>query len=197
MGDTLRYVYGNQPGAINQIFTPPGGGQQWDLSNLQPTQTWNQIMRDPQTGSASASFPGASMWHNPVNSTSQVYWQVTDNQVLDMGYFGLDELGLGLTLLFKKLPSLEESWAPVNFFDLRQSTSNVLSAFDAPIAPGWDRQPWRRDLSNPHGLLPRVRSKDYKVYLKSSLSSRRTAQYACTTLLSTLLPPGAVVSHPI
>ncbi len=135
VGDTLHYAFGNQPGAINQIFTPPGGNQQWDLSNLQATQTWNQIMKDPATGSAQASFPGASILYNPLNSASQVYLQVTGNQVLDIGYFGLDPLGLGLNLLFDKLPNLEESWAPVNFFDIHQSSSNVLTAFDAPIAP--------------------------------------------------------------
>jgi len=135
IGDTFHYAFGNQPGAINQIFTPPGGGQAWNLSNLQPTQTWNQIMQNPATGSAQASFPGASILYNPANSGSEVYLQVTGTQVLDMGYFGLDELGLGLNLLFDKSPNLEEAWAPVNFFDIHQSTSNVLSAFDAPIAP--------------------------------------------------------------
>lgn len=135
VGDTLHFAFGNQPGAINQIFTPPGGPQAWDLSNLQPTQTWNQIMRNPATGSAQASFPGASTLYHPSNSASQVYLQVTGSQVLDMGYFGLDELGLGLNLLFDKIPNLEEAWAPVNFFDIRQSTANVLTAFDAPIAP--------------------------------------------------------------
>lgn len=135
VGDTLHYAFGNQPGAINQIFTPPGGGQQWDLSNLQPTQFWDQIMKNPQTGMASGSFPGSSILYNPVNSNSEVYLQVTGAQVLDMGYYGLDELGLGLNLLFDKVPNLEESWAPVNFFDIHQSTSNVLTAFDAPIAP--------------------------------------------------------------
>ncbi len=135
VGDTLHFAFGNQPGAINQIFTPPGGGQQWDLSNLQPTQFWDQTMKSPQMGTASASFPGASILFNPLNSSDQVYLQVTSNQVNDMGYYGLDVLGLGLNLLFKKSPSLEQSWAPVNFFDIRQSSSNVLTAFDAPIAP--------------------------------------------------------------
>lgn len=135
VGDTLHYLIGNQPGAINQIFTPPGLNQSWDLSGLQPSQVWDQIMKDPQTGTAAASFPGASVLFNPVNSNSQVYWQVTNDQVFDLGYFGLDELGLGLNLLFKKTPALEQSWAPANFLDLHQSASNVLTAFDAPIAP--------------------------------------------------------------
>lgn len=135
VGDTLRYAFGNQAGAINQVFTPPGGNQQWDLSNLQATQYWNQIMKNPQTGTASGSFPAASVLYNPLNSNSEVYWQVTGNQVKDMGYYGQDELGLGLNLLFLKSPGLEQTWAPVNFFDIHQSTSNVLTAFDAPLAP--------------------------------------------------------------
>jgi hypothetical protein len=135
VGDTLHYAFGNQPGAINQIFTPPGGDQQWDLSNLQPTQVWDQIMKDPQTGTTAASFPGASIRYNPFNSGDEVYWQVTGNEVRDMGYYGLDQLGLGLNLLYIKIPQLEQSWAPVNFFDIHQSTSNVLTPFDAPLAP--------------------------------------------------------------
>jgi hypothetical protein len=134
-GDTLRYLFGNQPGAINQIFTPPGGGQMWDLSNLQPDQSWSQIMQNPQTGSASASFPAASVMFNPLNSGSEVYWQITGDQVKDLGYFGQDHLGLGLNLSFVKSPGYETYWAPVNFFDIKQSSSNVLTAFDAPIAP--------------------------------------------------------------
>lgn len=135
VGDTLHYAFGNQPGAINQIFTPPGGGQHWDLGNLQATQFWNQIMNDPGSGIAHASFPGASILYHPINSTSEVYLKVTADQVLEMGYYGLDQLGLGLSLLFKKLPSLEESWAPGNFFDIKQSSSNVLTAFSAFSAP--------------------------------------------------------------
>lgn len=135
VGDALHFAFGNQPGAINQIFTPPGSNQQWDLSNLQSTQFWDQAMKDPQTGTAAAFFPAASILYNPLNSNDQVYLQVTNNQVNDLGYYGLDELGLGLNLLFRKIPALEQSWAPVNFFDIHQSTSNVLTAFDAPIAP--------------------------------------------------------------
>jgi hypothetical protein len=107
----------------------------WDLSNLQPDQTWSQVMQNPQTGSAAASFPAASVMFNPLNSGSEVYWQVTGDQVKDLGYFGQDHLGLGMNLLFVKSPGYEVSWAPVNFFDIKQSTSNVLTAFDAPIAP--------------------------------------------------------------
>jgi hypothetical protein len=136
VGDTLHLAIGNQPNAINQIFTPPGGDQHWDLSNLQATQTWGQVMKLPQTGtSIDGYFPTATMLYNPINVNANVYLEVTGNQVKDLGYYGPDELGLGLNLVYKKLPPLEQSWAPVNFFDIKQSSSNVLTAFDAPIAP--------------------------------------------------------------
>jgi len=135
VGDTLHYLFGNQPGAINQVFTPPGGSQVWNLNNLQPTQTWTQIMRNPASGTTHTSFPAASILYNPVNSASETYVQVTGSQVLDLGYFGQDPLGLGLNLLFIKAPALEISWAPVNFFDIHQSASNVLTAFPASSAP--------------------------------------------------------------
>lgn len=135
VGDTLHYAFGNQPGAINQIFTPPGINQQWDLSNLQATHFHHQIIQAPSAGAANAFFPQSTILTRPYNSNDQVYWQVTGNQVNDLGYYGLDELGLGLTLLFKKTPALEQSWAPISFFDIRQSAANVLTAFDAPMAP--------------------------------------------------------------
>lgn len=135
VGDTLHYAIGNQPGAINQIFTPPGGPQQWDLSNLQSTQTWDQVMYSPTSGSAFASFPGASMMYYPPNSTSEVYLQVSNDQVIDMGYFGLDPIGLGLNLLFRNMPGMQAAWAPTQLFDIKVSSSNVLIAFDAPWAP--------------------------------------------------------------
>ncbi len=135
VGDTLHYKFGNQPGAINKIFTPPGGDQQWDLSGLQASQSWNQTMKAPQTSMHAGAFPAASVLFNPLNASDEVYWQVTGSQVLDLGYFGKDPLGLGLNLLFIKIPGLEVSWAPIQFFDIHQSSSNVLTAFDAPIAP--------------------------------------------------------------
>lgn len=135
VGDTLHYLFGNQPDAINQIFTPPGFGQQWNLSNLQPNQTWKQVMQSPQAGSANASFPGATIMYQPPNSNNEVYLQVTGDQVLDMGYAGLDPLGLGLDLLFQNKPGFQVSWAPVNFFDLKASNSNILTAFSAGSAP--------------------------------------------------------------
>lgn len=135
VGDTLHLAIGNQPGAINQIFTPPGGDQHWDLSNLQPNQLWDQVMKDPQTGTAAASFPGASTLYNNLSSDKEVYLEVTGNQVNYLGYYGLDEIGLGLNLNFINLPPLEQSWAPINFFDIKQITSNSLTFFDAPIAP--------------------------------------------------------------
>ncbi|MEZ5044051.1 MAG: T9SS type A sorting domain-containing protein [Saprospiraceae bacterium] len=60
----------------------------------------------------------ASILFNPLNSNDEFYLQVAGNQANDMGYCGHDELSLGLSLLFKKSPALEQSWAPINYFSL-------------------------------------------------------------------------------
>ncbi len=135
VGDTLHYAFGNQPGAINQIFTPPGSDQHWNLGSLQANQYWNPAMKNPQTGTAVGAFSGASILYSPPNSSNEAFVKVTGTQIIEMGYFGKDHLGLGLNLLFVNKPGLEESWAPAQFFDLRQSAANVLTAFAAFSAP--------------------------------------------------------------
>jgi hypothetical protein len=137
IGDTLHYAFGNQPDAIIQIYTPPGFDQHWDLGNLQPTQYWDQVMRDPVVGMQNAYFPDASVLFNPPNSDDEVYWQVTGDAVNDLGYYGKDPLGMGLDLPFINRPALEEAWAPVNFFDIHQTSGNILTGFPASMAPAY------------------------------------------------------------
>jgi hypothetical protein len=87
----------------------------------------------PANGMASGYFPSASLLFNPPNSSSEVYWQVSDDKVNELGYFGQDQLGLGLQLNFIHWSALEHSWAPINFFDIHQSAANVL--LRSPLGP--------------------------------------------------------------
>ncbi|HMQ59570.1 MAG TPA: T9SS type A sorting domain-containing protein [Flavilitoribacter sp.] len=129
VGDNLSYSFGNQPGAINAIYTPPGGNQQWDLSNLQASSTWNQIFLDPQTGAGAAAFPTATLMYRPLNSTMEVYLNVTNNEVLLLGVYGDDPLGLGQSLISHYNPPLMLSQAPVQFFDTKLASSGFLLPF--------------------------------------------------------------------
>ena len=64
-------------------------------------------MLDPQSGTAAAAFPDGSMMYHPLNSNDEVYLKVTGTQVIDLGYYGHDKLGLGLILPFKNAPGYE------------------------------------------------------------------------------------------
>ena len=62
VGDTLKLACDfNPPGAINAIFTPPGGDQMWNLSNLQVESSQNIVFHPPGAGMAAASAPGAEL----------------------------------------------------------------------------------------------------------------------------------------
>lgn len=134
-GDTLRYAFGAQAGAFAMVVTPPGGNQVWDLSGLQSTQTWNQVMKSPQSGTAFSSFPGASAMYNPFGSTTEAYVKVSTNTVRQMGYFGSDPTGIGLNLVFKYGGSLDDTWAPMNFFDIHQGSGSISTTFSSNIVP--------------------------------------------------------------
>jgi hypothetical protein len=67
---------------------------------------------------------------------NETYYDVTESTVSLVGRYGLDDLGLGLRLNFKYNPPLVERIAPLQFdFMVYQSASNILTAFDASIAP--------------------------------------------------------------
>ena len=129
IGDHLSYSFGNQPGAINAVFTAPGVDQQWNLSGLQASSTWDQVFLDPQTGAGAAAFPTATLMYRPLNSTMEVYLQVTNDEVLLLGIYGDDPLGLGQSLISHYNPPLMLSQAPVQFFDTKVASSGFLLPF--------------------------------------------------------------------
>lgn len=143
IGDTLHYAYGNQPNAINAVYTPPGGPQNWDLSGLQADSTWDAIYRDPTTGVGSADFPGAALMVVPAGALpgQEDYLSVSGTAVSYMGSRGVDPLHLGSSWTVHRYPSLPTDWAPVNFFDIRQATTSSLTNFPpSEMPPGWSAQ---------------------------------------------------------
>ena len=65
VGDTLYYALDDQP--ANLVMTAPGGGQQWDFTNLQPSFTWEEVFQEASTGTVSGSFPSADLVSKPGN----------------------------------------------------------------------------------------------------------------------------------
>lgn len=137
--DTLYYAFGNQPDAITNVFTPPGGDQVWDLSGLQTTDLWQQGFVDPSAGQAFAEFPSASSFFRPHggDTNREDYVSVTPNAVNFDGSFGADPLGIGMDLTIHWIPSIPLSRAPLNFFDIHQTTSTHISLFlPSAMPPG-------------------------------------------------------------
>lgn len=61
VGDILHYATDNEPVGI--VITPPGGGQQWDFTSLQPRLTWQQVFQDARDGADYESFPAATLYY--------------------------------------------------------------------------------------------------------------------------------------
>jgi hypothetical protein len=168
VGDTLRYAIDNQPGQI--VMTPPGGGQTWNFSNLGLSTTFNEIMRDPMNGVGQASFPGAGLLYNPEgnfpvshfqsNNTVEAYLGVTTQAVSLQGYFGGDPIGVGMELVSHYNPPITMMRAPVNFFDINQTSSGLLLPFDAAIFPNVDQLPFTADSMRIRRSISRVDAVD-------------------------------------
>ena len=144
IGDTLHYAFGNQLDAINAVYTPPGGNQVWDLSALQADSTWGAIYQDPLTGVGQASFPGAALMIAPADALpgQEDYLNVTATEVSQPGSYGVDPLQLGSSWTVQWTPEgLPISWAPLNFFDIRQvSTGTLHNYHPSEMPPGWTTQ---------------------------------------------------------
>lgn len=133
VNDTVFYAVDANSNPIIQIFTPPGGNQNWNLSGLQPNQPGSTVYRNPNTGAQSANFPGAELL--VVEAGREMYYNVTGNRVELLGYYGSDPIGLGINLLIPYNPPLVERRAPVNFFDINQVSSGVLVPFSQAQVP--------------------------------------------------------------
>jgi hypothetical protein len=133
VGDTVFYAIDANSNPIIQIFTPPGGNQNWNLSGLQANQTGSTVYRNPNTGAQSANFPGAELL--VVEPGRELYYNVTADKVELMGYYGSDPIGLGINLLIPYNPPLVERRAPMNFFDINQTSSGILVPFDDSQVP--------------------------------------------------------------
>lgn len=133
-GDTLRYAMDNNPlAALNTVLTPPGGAQNWDLSQVKVGNRSSIIFQAASTGSKLGSFVGADLVS--MGATNETYYNVTTTRFENMGFFGADPFGFNLNILFKWQPSLPERRAPMHFFDINQVSSNFNLALSIKELP--------------------------------------------------------------
>jgi hypothetical protein len=133
-GDTLRYAVDDRPTVDPQsVYTPPGFNQTWDFSKLQPRILVNQVFLSANTGKNVASFPGADLV--TTNGVTETYYNRTSSRLETMGYAGTDPFGFNLKAIYKLSPPFPERRAPLNFFDINQSSTSILQGFSVSELP--------------------------------------------------------------
>lgn len=125
-GDRLYYARVSNPGLI-ELVTPPGGNQNWDLSKLKAETIFETGYNPASAGKNASSFPGADLVTSDASGES--YYNVTTNKFELMGQVGGDLASFGANTIYSYMPPLSLRTSPVNFFDIKQQSSNVLSAF--------------------------------------------------------------------
>lgn len=134
-GDTLRITIDRSDIPAQPLFTPPGGGQTWDLSFLSPDAQQCIVYRPAGEGAAFGSFPAAALVTIDANGL-ETYFDVTSTSFSIAGLSGTDPLGLiPIEMQIPMHPPLTERSAPLNFFDIRQSSSGTLVGFPAAEIP--------------------------------------------------------------
>lgn len=142
-GDQLSFAIDDQPQGI--VMGPPGFGLQWDFSHLQPSSTWTQVFLDPQTGADIGYFPTAALLYKSPDGQVDIYQSVSASQVATLGISGPDPLLLGLDLVARFNPPVVQQRAPVNFFDINQTSSGILAPFHPSLLPGSNLLPFNAD----------------------------------------------------
>lgn len=127
-GDTLKLAYASNPQLAISVYTPPGGGQTWDLSGLQIGETKDIIFKPADQGVVGAQVPGAELF--AVQSpTTENYYNVTPTSFESQAYYGIVPYDIVANHLFDNFPPLPERNAPLNFFDIRAASSSILETF--------------------------------------------------------------------
>ncbi len=125
-GDTLRFAIDNSPGTIGSLTAP--GPQDWDFTSLSADATYNTVYRPASGGSVGAQVPGAELF--TVGSLgSETYYNVTDTKFELQAYYGIVPYDLVANNIFEYYPPLSERRAPLNMFDINDSSSGFLELF--------------------------------------------------------------------
>ncbi len=127
-GDTLHTAIDYAPPSAISVFTPPGGGQVWDLSGLEAEATQEVIYRPANGGTVGAQVPGAELF-TAGSFGSETYYNVTDTKFELQAYNGILPYDLVANNIFEYNPPLPERRAPLNFFDINASSSGFLELF--------------------------------------------------------------------
>ena len=133
-GDTLRSGVITQPDAsFNALITAPGGPFTWDLSSATYDNLVETVYQSANTGTNVANFPGSDLV--VAGAQGETYFNSTTTAFQAMGYAGADPGGFGLEVVAKFNPLVTERKAPLNFFDIVGSTTDLSLPFSTDQLP--------------------------------------------------------------
>jgi len=133
VGDTLKTAVDNLPSGID--VGEPGGNKMWFFNGLQAPFVNETVIRSPNQGSASASFPTATYFINIQNGI-EAYYRVNAGKVYNLGFAGSLPGDLNLNATGKyNAPGLIERTTPLRFMDEYSDLKTLSIPFSSEILP--------------------------------------------------------------
>ena len=132
VGDTLVTATDNMPSISFDSNTT--GEQVWDFQDLVAPFSTELIYEDPSNSTVFSEFPNANVFVSAVGDVEN-YYQITGDEILNLGYFGDDPIGLGINAVVKFSPPIVERRAPMSYEDSFSSETNALLPFAAEDIP--------------------------------------------------------------
>ncbi len=132
IGDTLVMSRDQNPALTNAI-TPPGGSQSWDFSTLITTQITRTAYRPTTDGTHAADFPNAKL--ATITQANETYYNKSATKFESLGYAGAAPANFQLQVLARFNPPVALRRAPMNFFDINQSVTDLSLPFSLKALP--------------------------------------------------------------
>jgi Secretion system C-terminal sorting domain len=131
IGDTIKTALDTN--ALVDLLSN-GGPKTWPYAQLQNHRSTNLIYVAANTGANFAQFPGSELMTIGANG-AETYYDRTNAQLAVLGYAGGDPAGFGVDVIARFSPPLILQRAPLNFFDINQSVSNLTIALSLNDIP--------------------------------------------------------------
>ena len=132
LGDTLVSATDNMPSI--SFDSNQTGEQIWDFQDLVAPFSSELIYDDPANSTAGSEFPNANAFVLAIGDVEN-YYQITGDEIFNLGYFGDDPIGLGFNAVIKFSPPVIERRAPMSYEDSFSSESNALLPFASEDIP--------------------------------------------------------------
>jgi len=131
-GDTLLSAVDNMPTGIELGAAEPD--RSWDFTTLEAPFSRSAVVVPATQLQGAFAFPAADFGIS--NNGTNTFYQVSDEAVLILGFYGQDPAGLGLENAFRYNPPLQEQHAPLSYGDAPiNSSSNISIALSTENLP--------------------------------------------------------------